>query len=161
MFTRRVLLVALVCGTGLGAPALAADGGAPFGIDRRPMPQGTDLEKLLPATVGGFRRDALPKDAKLASDEDLNVTYRSGADSVDVGLSKPDTVEDVREAIKVSREEGVRSGVPMSGARYSLRTDPAYFQAGDFIAWSRGTWFFYAKASSPAALARFMGAFPW
>jgi hypothetical protein len=162
MIVRRFVVLGLCAVGALTAlPALAGESAAPFGVDRRPQPQGANLEQLLPATVGTFRREALAKDARLASDEDLNVSYVDGKDSVDVGLSRPETVEDAREAIKVSRDEAVQSKVPMTGARLSLKTDPAYFQAGDFIAWSRGTYFFYAKASSPAALARFMTAFPY
>ena len=162
MIVRRFVLFGLCVGCVLTAlPATAAESAAPFGVDRRPQPQGANLEQLLPATVGAFRREALAKGARLASDEDLNVTYGDGKDSVDVGLSRPETVDDAREAVKVSRDEAVQSKVPMAGARYSLKTDPAYFQAGDFVAWTRGTYFFYAKASSPAALARFMAAFPY
>jgi hypothetical protein len=61
----------------------------------------------------------------------------------------------------VSRDEAVRSKVPMAGAKTSLKSEPAYFHAHDFIAWSRGTYFFYAKASTPDALARFMATFPY
>jgi hypothetical protein len=134
---------------------------APFSIQERPMPTGTDLAVLLPATVGSFKRDVLPPDARLAADEDLNIDYRSGGDTVNFGLSRPESVADAREAIKVSRDEAVASKVPMRGAQYSLTTDPAYFYVGDFVAWSRGQYFFYAKANSPAALDRFMSAFPF
>lgn len=160
MLSRRVVLLAALILSPI-AGVLAAYAGAPFGIDERPKPSGTDLDALLPAKLGAFVRDALPKEAKLKSDEDLNVTYRAGKDSVDVGLSKPDSVADARDAIQVSRDEAVQSKVPMAGSRTSLKTDPAYFQAYDFIAWSRGTYFFYAKASSPEALAKFMAAFPF
>lgn len=133
----------------------------PFSIHKRPVPTGEDLAVLLPAVVGAFKRDRLPERAKLAADEDLNINYRSGGDTVNVGLSKPESVDEAREAIKVSRDEAVASKIPIRDAKYSLKTDPAYFHVGDFIAWSRGQYFFYAKASSPAALARFMAAFPY
>lgn len=161
--TRRFALVAssaasmafLWFGVALGATE------APFSIHKRPVPTGEDLVVLLPAMVGPYKRDPLPEGAKLASDEDLNINYRSGADTVNVGLSRPESVDDAREAIKVTREEAVATKIPMRDAKYSLKTDPAYFHVGDFIAWSRGQYFFYAKASSPAALARFMAAFPY
>jgi hypothetical protein len=140
-------------------PALG--GPAPFSIDERPMPSGSDVAILVPPVVGTFKRDPLPAGAKLSSDEDLNVNYRSGDETVNVGLSKPESVQDAREAIKVSRDEAVASKVPMRGAKYSLGTDPGYFYVGDFVAWNRGQYFFYAKASSAAALTRFMSAFPF
>jgi hypothetical protein len=134
---------------------------APFGIDKRPMPSGRNLEVLVPALVGTFKRDALPAGAKPSSDEDLNVTYRSGKDRIDFGFSIPETAADAHEAIKVTREEGIASKVPMKGASYSVGTEPSFFNAADFISWSRGNYFFYAKANSAEALASFMKAFPY
>jgi hypothetical protein len=160
--TRRVALVSgFIASLAFLSSGVAHGQESPFSIHARPMPSGTDLAVLLPAAVGGFKRDALQEDAKLKADEDLNVDYRSGADTVNVGLSKPESVEDAREAIKVSRDEAVLSKVPMRDAKYSVKTDPAYFYVGDFVAWSRGQYFFYAKANSPAALAAFMSAFPF
>jgi hypothetical protein len=161
--TRRGALVAGYAGW-MGCLSLGVAFGAtepPFSIHKRPMPSGQDLAVLLPAEVGIFKRDALPEGARLAADEDLNIDYRAEGETVNVGLSKPESVEDAREAIKVSREEAMSSRIPVRDARYSLKTDPAYFHVGDFIAWSRGQYFFYAKASSPAALDRFMSAFPF
>jgi hypothetical protein len=155
-----LLTLAGVAGMLFVLPAAAKEASPPFSIHTRPMPTGEDLATLLPSKVGTFTRDELPKGAKLKSDEDLNVTYRSGKDTVNFGLSKPETVEDARDAVKVSRDEAVASKVPMRDARYSIKTDPAYFQAGDFIAWTRGSYFMYAKASSAEALTRFMAAFP-
>jgi hypothetical protein len=157
--TRRSALAASVF-LWFGVAARGAEE-PPFSINKRPMPSGSDLAILLPAVVGEFKRDALPGDARLAADEDLNIDYRSGGDTVNFGLSKPESLADAREAIKVSRDEAVASKVPMRDAKYSLTTDPAYFYVGDFVAWSRGQYFFYAKANSPAALTRFMSAFPF
>jgi hypothetical protein len=133
----------------------------PFSIHKRPMPQGEDLNVLLPAKVGSFVRDELPKGAKLKSDEDLNINYRSGSNTVNFGISRAETVEDAHEAIKVSRDEAVGSKVSVRDAKYSLQTDPAYFHVGDFIAWTRGTYFMYAKANSPQVLAQFMASYPY
>jgi len=163
MLSRRAVFRAAVflLSSSLAIVSAAADGAAPFGIDKRPMPSGANLDTLLPAKVGAFARDPLAKDLKLKSDEDVNVTYRAGKDSIDVGLSKPDSIADARDAIQVTRDEAVQSKVPMAGSRTSLKTDPAYFHAHDFISWSRGTYFFYVKASSPESLAKFMAAFPY
>ena len=133
----------------------------PFGIDKRPMPTGTDLNVLVPPTVGSFTREQLPADAKARSDEDLNVTYKSGSDSVFFGFSIPDTPADAYEAVKVTREEAIASKVNMKGEQYVIRKDPSYFKVADFMSWTRGRYFFYAKANSPAALEKFMRAFPF
>src|SRR5215207_5593496 len=136
-------------------------GPVPFGVDKRPAPSGTDLEVLVPASVGAFRRDALPAGARPRSDEDLNVTYRHGAETVFFGFSIPETAADAYEAVRVTREEAVASRVNLKGEQYSVGTDPSYFRAGSFMSWSRGKYFFYAKASSPRALEGFMRAFPY
>ena len=133
----------------------------PFTVDKRPMPSGTALETLVPPAVGTFRREALPSGTRPPSDEDLNVTYRSGAESVFFGFSMPETAGDAHEAVKVTREEAIASKVSLKGERYSVGTDPSYFRAGSFMSWSRGRYFFYAKASSPRALEGFMRAFPY
>jgi hypothetical protein len=133
----------------------------PFGIDKRPMPTGTDLNVLVPPSVGSFTREQLPPDAKARSDEDLNVTYKSGSDSVFFGFSIPDTPADAYEAVKVTREEAIASKVNMKGEQYVIGKDPSYFKVADFMSWTRGKYFFYAKANSPAALDKFMRAFPF
>ena len=159
---RRTFLVLACAGTAsILRPVQAAGEEPPFGVHRRRKPVGEDLTVLLPPMLDAFKRDPLPAGAKLMADEDLNVTYRAGADTVNVGISRPESAEDAREAIKVSREEAVASKISLRGEKFSLKGDPAYFQVGDFMAWSRGQYFFYAKASSPATLARFMTAYPF
>jgi hypothetical protein len=120
-----------------------------------------DLNTLVPATVGAFEREPLPAGAQPPSDEDLTVTYKSGADSVFFGFSIPETAADAHEAVKVTRAEAVASKVVMKGEQYSVGTDPSYFRVAGFMSWSRGKYFFYAKASSPSALESFMRAFPY
>jgi hypothetical protein len=163
-FTRRTVILGAALSMALATAEAAAPkavNDAPFGLQRRPMPTGEDLNTLLPLSVGGFKREPLPAGTKAKSDEDLNVTYRSGSDFVEVGFSIPETVEDAHEAIKVTREEAVASKVPLKGSKFSVGTEPSFFHAADFISWSRGRYFYYAKASSPAVLARFMTAFPY
>ena len=129
----------------------------PFDIDKRPMPTGTDLN----VTVGSFTREQLPPDVKAHSDEDLNVTYKSGSDSVFFAFSIPDTPSDAHEAVKLTREEAIASKVNIKGEQYVIGKDPGYFKVADFMSWTRGRYFFYAKANSPAALEKFMRAFPF
>ena len=162
-FSRRSAMLgvslAWIFSTGHAAGKAAKD--VPFGLDRRPMPKGDDLNTLLPLTVGTFKREPLPPNTKARSDEDLNVSYRAGADAIDVGFSIPETLEDAHEAIKVTRDEAVASKVPLKGSKFSVGTEPSFFYAADFISWSRGRYFYYAKANSSAALTRFMEAFPF
>lgn len=121
---------AVIVLTLLFIPASGQNKTIPFGIDKRPRPAGTGLNVLVPATVGSFTREQLPAGAKPRSDEDLNVTYKSGK-------------------------------VNMKGEQYVIGKDPSYFKVAGFMSWTRGKYFFYAKANSPAALEKFMRAFPF
>jgi hypothetical protein len=134
---------------------------APFDVGKRPMPSGSDLSILVPETVGPFKREALPADANARSDQDLNVTYKAGSDSIFFGFSIPETANDAYEAVKVTREEAIASKVDMKGEHYVVGKDPSYFKVKDFMSWTRGRYFFYAKASSAAALEKFMSSFPF
>jgi hypothetical protein len=134
---------------------------APFGIDQRPMPSGADLERLVPLKVGTFQRPPFPRGMKPPTNEDLNVDYTSGKDKVNFGFSMADRPSDAWEAIKLTREEATAGSASLKGERFSLQTEPSFFYAGDFMSWSRGRYFFYAKANSPAALERFLRAFPY
>ena len=146
------------CGTGVFAQKTAA---APFGIDRRPQPAGTDLNVLLPKRVGSFEREDFPAVLKAPANEDLNVEYRSGKDSIFFGFSIPGTEKDAREAVRVTREEAVRTRLDLKGEQYEVGKNPGFFKIAAFMSWSRGGYFFYAQASSPQALERFMKAFPY
>jgi hypothetical protein len=133
-----------------------AKGPVPYGIDKRPMPKGEDPNVLAPAAVGEFKRPAFPKGTKTPSDEDLTVEYNAGGETVSFGFSIPGTPEYAREAVSLTRDEGDRKG-----EQYSLKGEPSYFKTAKFMSWSRGGYFFYAAASSAAALDRFMKAFPF
>lgn len=133
----------------------------PWGIAVRPMPQGTNVQALLPRRVGDFVRDELPAGATLKSDEDLLATYRNGRETIEMGLSRPDSAADAHDAIDVTRDEARRNGISLRGERRSVGTEPSFFTVADFASWSRDRYFFYAKASSLDVLDRFMKAFPY
>lgn len=59
------------------------------------------------------------------------------------------------------REEAIASKVNMKGELYVIGRDPSYFKVADFMSWTRGRYFFCAKAGSPAALEKFMRDFPF
>ncbi|HTV01694.1 MAG TPA: hypothetical protein VMF13_14200 [Luteitalea sp.] len=143
-------------------------GPVPFNVGRKPMPTSEAPADLLPARVGEFRRDALPSStAKVPSDEELYVTYRRGPDSVSVGVSLPGSADDARAAVETAATE-TRDELRRTGRRdelprlmQDLKGDPAFVAASDFMAWTRGRYFFAAKANNPRALAGFMQAFPY
>lgn len=163
-FAAAVLLTVAVVSVA-GAQGGAAPG--PYGIAQRPMPKGTDLETLLPRKVGTFTRAALPAGTKTPVNEDLNVDYVSGSDKVNVGFSIPGDPKEAHAAIKTAKDESVGTltqqgkAQELKKAEESIGTPTSYYKVSDFIAWSRGGYFFYAHASSPAALDAFMKAFPF
>jgi hypothetical protein len=142
---------------------LAAQGGTPKGVpynvDKRPQPQGRDLSVLLPVKVGAFTRAPLPANAEPPSNEDLNVTYLAGGDSVFVGFSLPESASDAQAAVTTTRGDAGASKEELESASYRVGKDPGFFKLGKFMSWSRGRYFYYADANRPAALDRFMQAF--
>ena len=146
--------------TGCGAGVFAQKT-PPFGIDRRPQPAGTDLNVLLPKRVGVFEREDFPAGLKAPTDEDLNVEYRAGKDSTFFGFSIPGTEKDAREAVRVTRAEAIQTGLSLKGELYEIKKNPCFFKIAAFMSWSRGGYFFYAQANSPAALESFIKAFPY
>lgn len=140
-----------------GAPASAV----PFDLDKRPMPSGSDLETLLPRVVGTFKRPPLAPGLEPPTNQDLNVTYTSGSDSVNVGFSMPEKPEYAHDAIQLAKDEATGGEALHDTDQYVVGKEPSYFRTADFIAWSRGRYFYYAKASSAAALEAFMKAFPY
>lgn len=135
---------------------------APFGIAAKPLPRATRAAEALPPKIGRFVRDAISKDAAIPSDEDFNTTYRAGRDTVFIGLSRPGSDADLREAVKTSRADAASDKrIDRRGERFCVTSSPYFYSIPDFLAWTRGEYFLYADASSPAILAEFMKAFPY
>jgi hypothetical protein len=160
--------ISLIASLGLlaaPAPAAAATACAksiPFGIAARPEPSAAGVAAILPPKVGRFTREVIPAGAAVPADEDFNVTYQSGKDSIFIGLSRPGSTADLKEAVRTSREDAVSdSRIDRTGELYCVTSAPFFYKIPDFIAWTRGPYFFYADASSPAILAEFMKAFPY
>jgi hypothetical protein len=159
-----------MCGATLTrAESQAAASGAavPYQLDERPMPKGQDLEALLPRKVGTFAREAFPAGTKPSDSEDLNIDYKSGNDVVNVGFSIPGNAKDAHEGIRTAKDETIaelkrlRRAKEIATALEQLDRPTSYYKVADFIAWSRGGYFFYAKAKNAAALDAFMTAFPF
>ena len=155
-------VLALAADVATAAPAEPCARTIPFGIAGRPEPSGALVAQILPPKVGRFVRDDIPVRAAIPSDEDFNVTYRAGKDSVFIGLSRPGAVADLKEAVRTSREDAASDPkIDRTGELYCVASAPYFYKIPDFIAWTRGPLFFYADATSPGVLAEFMGAFPY
>jgi hypothetical protein len=139
----------------------------PYQLDKRPMPKGQDLETLLPRKVGAFTREAFPAGTKPSDSEDINIDYKSGADVINVGFSIPGNAKDAHEGIRTAKDETIaelkqqRRAKEIATAMEQLDRPTSYYKVADFIVWSRGGYFFYAKAKNAAALDAFMSAFPY
>ena len=160
----HILLLALIFGgllMGCGMSSFTQKKTPPFSIDKRPQPTGSDLETLIPPTVGTFKRDTIAGNTNPFSGEDINVEYRSGADTIFFGFSIAETENDAYEAIKVTRKEAIDSKISIKGEQYMIGKNPSYFKISGFMSWTRGKYFFYAKANNWQALENFMKAFPY
>jgi hypothetical protein len=159
-----------MCGATLTrAESQAAASGAkaaPYQLDKRPMPKGQDLETLLPRTIGKFTREAFPAGTKPSDSEDINIDYKSGNDVINVGFSIPGP-KDAHEGIRTAKTETIaelkrlRRAKEIATAQELIGQPTSYYKVADFIAWTRGGYFFYAKAKNAAALDAFMTAFPY
>jgi hypothetical protein len=149
------------------APAASGAKAAPYQLDKRPMPKGQDLETLLPRKVGTFAREAFPAGTKPSDSEDINIDYKSGNDVVNVGFSIPGNEKDAHEGIRTAKDETIaelkhlKRAKEIATALEQLDRPTSYYKVADFIAWSRGGYFFYAKAKNAEALDAFMKAFPF
>lgn len=145
-------------------PAPAA---VPFALDTRPSPMGRSPELLLPRQVGGFSRRPFPQGTRIEGTADLNADYTDGRDTVNVGLSVTERLEDAQAAIRTLKQEALDAarrrakGGRLPMATESIGTDPSFYRIGEMIGWSRGLYFYYARASSEAGLDRFMEQFPF
>jgi hypothetical protein len=161
-FLAASAVVAIVFTPTAGFAAVPCAQLIPFGIAAKQQPAGTSVAKILPARVGRFVREPIAGDVLVPMNEDFNITYRSGSDSVFIGLSRPGAVADLKEAVGTSRQDAVSDkSINRQGEIYCVTSAPFFYKIPDFISWTRGPYFLYADASSPAVLIDFMTAFPY
>jgi len=155
-------------------PIIPLTGTAPYGIEKRPMPTGLELDSLLPKKVGPYDRVLLEKSEQRGTTADeikvdgnsVYATYRSGAQEVFVEFSVASSAEYAQSGWDVvvgDANEGIYPTDPHFG---SFRTEPSYLKVvngdGAYFAWTRGGYFITASAKGgEAALDAFMNAFPY
>jgi hypothetical protein len=134
----------------------------PYALAARLEPVSDQATQILPVQTGRFKREVIAEGTRVPSDEDLNVTYKSGADSIFIGVSSPGTLEYLKEAVEVSREDTISDAtIDRRGEVVCLESPPYFYKVPDFIAWTNGSYFFYADASTPAVLDELLNAFPY
>jgi len=155
-------------------PITKLNGTAPYGIEYRPMPSGTDLDQLLPKQVGPYKGSMLEQpNARGTTPTSIDIdgnsvyaTYRNGDREVFVEFSiasSPEYAQSSWDVVVGDANEGI---YPTDPKLASLRTEPSYLKvikdSGAFFAWTRGGYFFTANAKGGEAdLDAFMNAFPY
>ena len=148
-------------------------GPAPYGIEKRPMPTGLNVDQLLPKQVGAYTRERV----ELSSDRSVQpstaqmdgnsvyATYRAGANEIFVESAVSSSAENAQMALDVAAGD-VTGRFPTDPRLGSIGTEPSYLKVtngdGAFFAWTRGGYYYSAHAKSgEPALDAFMQAFPY
>jgi hypothetical protein len=155
-------------------PITALSGTAPYGIESRPMPTGTDLETLLPKRVGSYERVMLEQsesrgttaDAISVDGNGVYATYRNGNKELFVEFSVASSAEYAQSSWDVVVGDANEGIYPTDPRVASFRTEPSYLKVvsdnGAFFAWTRGGYFITAHAKGGEAdLDAFMNGFPY
>jgi hypothetical protein len=149
------------------------NGNAPFGIEKRPMPSGVDLDALLPKQVGPYTRTLLERSdqrgvAPTSIEFDGNsvyATYKAGDKEIFVEFAVAANPANAQAILDTAATE-TRDTFPTDPRFGSLGTEPSYLkvnnESGAFYAWTRGNYYFSASAKGGEAdLDAFIQAFPY
>lgn len=150
------------------------NGTAPYGIEKRPMPTGLDLDQLLPKQVGPYTRVMLEKSEQRGvtptgieiDGNSVYATYRNGANEIFVEFGVNSSAKNAQSVLEVAAGDAAGGVFPTDPHFGSMGTEPSYLLVtntdGAFLAWTRGGYYFSAAAkNSQAALDAFMNAFPY
>jgi len=133
-------------------------GSAPYGVEKRPMPSGTNPDELLPKQVGPYSRVQLEKSEQRGTTptsievdgNSVYATYKNGDKEVMVEFSIASTPENAQgnwNVVVGDANQGIYPTDPRFG---SFRTEPSYLKVvnadGAFFAWTRGPYFITANA---------------
>ncbi len=148
------------------------NGPAPYGIEKRPMPSGLDLDQLLPKQVGPYTRTSIElagqpnaQPVVKIDGDSLYAHYRSGGTEIFVEFAVTSSAADAQAILDVAAGE-TTDRFPTDPRFGSMGTEPSYLkvnnESGAFFAWTRGGYYFSANANSGEAdLDAFMQAFPY
>jgi hypothetical protein len=148
-------------------------GSAPFGVEKRPLPAGVDLDELLPKQVGPYTRTLLEESERRGvtpssiqvDGPSIYATYKAGGKEVFVEFAISSTAESAQETL-ITAAADTTGKFPTNPRLGSLGTEPSYLRVtnknGAFYAWTRGKYYFSASAKGGVAdLDAFMQAFPY
>ncbi|HEX6728991.1 MAG TPA: hypothetical protein VF074_03225 [Pyrinomonadaceae bacterium] len=149
------------------------NGTAPYGIEKRPMPSGIDLDVLLPKQVGAYTRTLLERSGQRGvapssieiDGESVYATYKAGDKEIFVEFAVASNAQNAQAALDVGAGD-VTGNFPTDPRFGSIGTEPSYLmvnnESGSFFAWTRGGYYFSASAKGGQAdLDAFMHSFPY
>ncbi len=149
------------------------NGTAPYGIEKRPMPSGLDLEQLLPKQVGPYTRASVERASNQGTQatsvdvdgDSIYARYRSGTKEIFVEFAVASSASNAQSTLAVAAGDAVGGVFPTDPRFGSMGTEPSYLKVvnsdGAFIAWTRGGYYFSASTKSEGDLDAFMQAFPY
>jgi hypothetical protein len=128
---------------------------APYGIAGRPMPDGSNIDKLLPARVGSFARDPIKPPGPGMP---IYGNYKRGGATIFMELGIGDNARDADAILETAAGE--------TGDTIQKSGSIGYFRSvspdGAFMAWTGGRYYFSAHAQGGEKdLDEFMQAFPF
>jgi hypothetical protein len=137
-------------------------GEVPYGLAGKSMPQGEDLNVLLPRQVGPFTRDPLQPVAQGAP---IYANYQAGGRSIFVELGIGANATESAASFATAKDESL-SDPPDPSAVLIEQPDLCFYrtvsQDGAFATWTRGRYYFSAHAKGGEKdLDEFMTAFPY
>ena len=148
-------------------------GTAPYGIEKRSMPTGLDLEQLLPKQVGPYTRTSMERASKQGvpatsvelDGDSIYAHYRSGAKDIFVEFAVTSHAADAQATLEVAAGD-TGGAFPTDPQLGLMGTEPSYLKVinadGAFFAWTRGGYYFSASANSGEGdLDAFVKAFPY
>jgi hypothetical protein len=149
------------------------NGTAPYGVEKRPMPTGLDLDTLLPKQVGVYTRTLLERSGQRGAvpssieidGESVYATYKADGKEIFVEFAVASNAQNAQDALDVAADD-TSVTFPTDPRFGSISTEPSYLkvnnESGAFFAWTRGGYYFSASAKGGQAdLDAFMQSFPY
>lgn len=134
----------------------------PYGLAAKPIPQGEDLNVLLPRQVGPFTRDLMQP---VAPGAPIYANYQAGGRTIFVELGIGANATESEASFATAKDESL-GDPPDPSVVLIEQPDLCFFRTvgaeGAFAAWTRGRYYFSAHAKGGEnVLDEFMRAFPY
>jgi len=149
------------------------NGTAPYGIDKRPLPAGLNLDELLPKQVGPYTRTLVEKSSQRGvppssieiDGDSVYATYTAGSKEIFVEFVVASSAKNSQSVLETAATE-TRDKFPADPRFGSIGTEPSYFkdnnESGAFYGWTRSVYYFSASAKGGEGdLDLFMQSFPY